>query len=737
MNGLLRSRTRLIHLHLLLTAAAFPALGGSGVELLAGSRVAGCGIHLVQPGLPGSSWLTLEGFEPSEWDGVGVGLIGERSSLLLLVDRPRGRRLSIAARAARATELSLSVNGVDSGSRRLARRWKMLDWKAPGLRAGPNRIELTVSGGQRGLAARARAVVAQVGLHPARRCSRRAVEVPLWGSAGSVDLWPGWFVVAQPPPDDSPEVTIHFSGGRKSTLSVHCYSSAGGREVANLSGERSQRLREHLAPASACSSEEKMVLWSRGGAMLSLRSVEASSPDGWTWRHGVRVWAWLSTLVVAAVVSAGAWRGLRLPSSRRRRWYDVALVVGVALVVRAIFVACYPYAGAAADSYEYWLRAGELASGADVLRDPSWHAWQSFSRPPGYFLFLALFLGPLGAGKMAIVWAQIGLSALAAGLVYLMALPNFGRGAALAAGLLFALSMESMATAPRLLAEPLFMFFLLAGLAAVASLSTGPSYRTAILAGVMLGLAALIRAGPVPYAVLVGLALLAIHGVVRGGRLTVALLASLLVIVLPWCVRNSVVHGRPMGIETASVANLLLSSPQNRFVSTDGLDLSKPEERGAYQRRVAHGNRDGRIDRQRGAIVKAILVEKIGHPAATLAGIARGVAALVTPVSDSYLGFILYERDSHRVAWLTGVMRGQFLLIVVLGLGGLALTICDRRVWPLALWPLLNSAAIVLFFELLPRFRFTLLPVVMVFAGALIARLLESASRRRRLRQKV
>ena len=81
---------------------------------------------------------------------------------------------------------------------------------------------------------------------------------------------------------------------------------------------------------------------------------------------------------------------------------------------------------------------------------------------------------------------------------------------------------------------------------------------------------------------------------------------------------------------------------------------------------------------------------------------------------------------------VTGALNLQHFGLLALGGLGLALTVRDRRTWPLAAWFFFNTVVINLLFFPEPRFRLPTMPVVMVWAGAAVSHLAARTGGRRR-----
>lgn len=412
---------------------------------------------------------------------------------------------------------------------------------------------------------------------------------------------------------------------------------------------------------------------------------------------------------------------------RRAWWVELASVVLLAFALRALFLLLYPDPGASADSWEYLMRSKRLATGAvSFLGSSRWHAWQTWTRPPGFYLFLAglwRLPGPIDAW---VTWSHALFSALTAGGLYLAGRELFGRRAGLAAGLLFALSAESIVTFSRVLTEPLFLVLLVPGLAALARASTAPRWRWAAVAGFLFGLAAYVRSAPIVFVPVAALVLLWVHGRSSwrsGWKPAAALVGAMVVTVAPWCVRNSIVHGTAMGMDDMTVVNLLQSWPEEQVVPTHGADFDKRRNYRDYYRRLKGGNADNQLTARSGEIFRRALRRMLTHPAETAAHTVANLERFGGLYRPGFIERTLDEPRPCRRRLLAGLMNGTLLATLALGAIGLVLTVRRPAVWPVLTWFVVNFLAMTIVFHTEPRYRFIILPVAFLLAGAAVARL--------------
>lgn len=142
------------------------------------------------------------------------------------------------------------------------------------------------------------------------------------------------------------------------------------------------------------------------------------------------------------------------------------------------------------------------------------------------------------------------------------------------------LSAWLVAAYPLLLVYPLglgtenpFFLLLLASVLFLLSSTQKPTTFYFLLSGVFLGLTALTRSVILPFA---GLAILWVCFFLKQKRGAVLVALSFALTIAPWVIRNSLLHGRPTGIETSMGYNLYLGyHPQGNgsFVFGPSLDL--------------------------------------------------------------------------------------------------------------------------------------------------------------------
>ena len=184
-------------------------------------------------------------------------------------------------------------------------------------------------------------------------------------------------------------------------------------------------------------------------------------------------------------------------------------------------------------SYQSWVR--HQGRPAELPQYPG--AWQ----PPGQTTWLAATLA-LGGGSVAAArFGQVLLGTLAVWLVYALGRAWFGHREGLTAAALCALYPNLIAFSHYLWSEPLFTALLLAALWRLTARDAPPVTRDALLAGALLGAAALTRAAALYVTPLAAVWLVWAHAGVRRDalRASAMLVAAALLVVLPWTIRST------------------------------------------------------------------------------------------------------------------------------------------------------------------------------------------------------
>lgn len=260
----------------------------------------------------------------------------------------------------------------------------------------------------------------------------------------------------------------------------------------------------------------------------------------------------------------------RRARSRRAR---LAALLLVALAVRLLALAAVWDAEPVHDEVTYVMRGLALLDGRGL--EGSFQSWVRHPghrledlpqypgslQAPGYPAFLAVTMAVGGRSHLAGRVAQVGLGVLVVFWVYLLARRWFGVREAELAALICALYPNLVAFSHLLWAETLYLALLLPALWLLSrrrEVTTLPTVRESLLAGGLLGAAALTRGSAVTLApLLVAWLLLAHASAWRAalGRSALLVLAAAIVIA-PWTLRNHRVHDGFVLIDTNAAFNL-------------------------------------------------------------------------------------------------------------------------------------------------------------------------------------
>jgi 4-amino-4-deoxy-L-arabinose transferase-like glycosyltransferase len=401
------------------------------------------------------------------------------------------------------------------------------------------------------------------------------------------------------------------------------------------------------------------------------------------------------------------------PTSRRRLWLVIALV---AVALRLAFALGYwTDQPLTRDEREYLSLARGVASGAGFVYDEGARAGgvDPFGRAPGYPAFLAL-VGAGGAVTTTVpVIAQIAQSivgGLGVLLVGVLATRLAGHRAGLAAAVGAACYPPLVWIAAYAFSEAIFWPI---GLGCVwlfdrahQAAQARDRIRWALVAGVVAGLAVLIRPAMLFFLLLAGPWWLWQR---RWAPLAALALGSLLVIG-PWTARNAAVHGR--FVLVASEGGVTFWTGNHPLAIGEGDMAANPAIKEAF---LALGERYPDVSeedlepiyyREAFAWIRA-------HPVDWLVLQARKVFYLVVPIGPSY------TLHSPLYFWASVVSYG-----VVALLAGIALW---RHTAALSrspgLWLLVASAvAVCLVFFPQERFRIPVIdPALLILAGSLVA----------------
>jgi hypothetical protein len=229
-------------------------------------------------------------------------------------------------------------------------------------------------------------------------------------------------------------------------------------------------------------------------------------------------------------------------------WAHLTIILGLGLLLRLAFLTRVPVF-LLRDSGGYHLPAWDLANGLGFDLSPR--------RTPGYPLFLAGLIELGGEDLYVIALAQHLLGLVVAVLTYLIARRLFGSAIALVAALIVVLEGTLLVAEHYIMPETLFTVFVLLATLLMLEARSRMSVKIALLLGMTIGVATLIRPVGLALGPIAVLALLSGQSTWSRRIATIGVLAvGTGLFILPWMGRNAVMQGQP-SISTTLPKSLL------------------------------------------------------------------------------------------------------------------------------------------------------------------------------------
>ena len=401
-----------------------------------------------------------------------------------------------------------------------------------------------------------------------------------------------------------------------------------------------------------------------------------------------------------------------MPDDRQARRLILASAA-VALLLRLAFGLLYwvdqPLTH---DEQEYLALARGIRSGIGVTypNDIETGTAQQFGRAPGYPLFLAAIDGgrPMPTRVPARVKiAQAIVGAATVWIIGLLAVYAAGPRAGIVAAMIAACYPPLITMPAYALSETIYCLLALGTVMAVQHTVDQRSWRLALLAGVLAGVAALTRPAMLFFLPLACL------WMIRRGQLTLALVvaAAAAVAIAPWTARNLRVHDRFVLI--ASEGGVTFWTGNHPLARGDGDLAANPEiKRAELEFRSAHAGLSAE------ALEPLYYQEALRwikeHPGAWGLLTLRKAYYAIVPTGPSYA----LHSVKYRVVSVV-----PYLVVLPFALAG------ARRMWRSPRWPValgllaLSSMLVCLIFFPQERFRLPVIdPVLIIFAAALAGR---------------
>ncbi|MEW6366239.1 MAG: glycosyltransferase family 39 protein [Acidobacteriota bacterium] len=227
------------------------------------------------------------------------------------------------------------------------------------------------------------------------------------------------------------------------------------------------------------------------------------------------------------------------------------------------------------DGGGYYAQAAQFARTAGAFWDDRWHSYGGWSRGPLYFAFLGGWMMLAGPSVAAIRILQAVMGSVLPLLLAAFTGLLFGKTAGRIAGFLAVFLADLYFLPVQIMTENLYVFLILLALLLLAWASARDLSIISTVAGVTMGLAALVRSAP-QYAVPV-LALWLLYPFRRRRLwLAAAFAIGFLGAVVPWVVRNSLLYHRFFGVDNIGAYGVLWPNPEwERYVR----DQLPPEQR--------------------------------------------------------------------------------------------------------------------------------------------------------------
>ena len=395
--------------------------------------------------------------------------------------------------------------------------------------------------------------------------------------------------------------------------------------------------------------------------------------------------------------------------SPRTAFACMLLVVALGLALRAYVLNAFTPNEIWGDEGDYIARGMELARSGRL---------EGTARPPGYIFFLSLVVKLSAAPATALRWAQIGLNLVSVVLLYFVARQAVGRRTATLAAALFALYPTFVGYTLLVYSETLYVCLFLAGTLATLRAWSTRAFLTTTLAGVLLGLSALVKPVAAPVTVLLAAGFFVARTGLRGAALrALVLLAAFGATVLPYAWRNYAHYDTAVLVDDSAARTLWHA---NHIEYRPGFDWSIVDFKKHW---------DGAKDPTRGVELRRpyaeVLREELAfvasHPGTILRRVPEKIAALWNPTTFPQRTMAFdhvraLPRGSGVALAVSLAISAYYAAVLFLGtLGAFGARSSSVRTYFLLV--LAVSLLIHCFMVSMSRYRLPLMPFFAVFAA--------------------
>lgn len=382
----------------------------------------------------------------------------------------------------------------------------------------------------------------------------------------------------------------------------------------------------------------------------------------------------------------------------------LAVIFIFALAIRLAFIWIWYQSGKgdhlSSDGTGYYALAENLSKGIGFQLE----GIRTTRRPPLYPVFIASLL-PWGSFPLNVYLAQALIGALSCLVLFEVGELLFGQRAGLIASAWMAIDYVSVRQTVSVMAETLFVFFLILSFYCLIRSEKERKNRWLIGAGILSGASLLTRDVQIFYYPFLMLWFLLWKESWKSRIYRVsAFVIPLLLVIGPWILRNSLIHKRPVLITTAAASTFYLANNPTASGGTTGGDWGV----------VSDSHPSGDVRWTTTEVVTPEWERYIVNQSLDFIRKNPGRFAKLTGKKILNM-WRLYQADSPPLArWLTAI---TYLPVITLGLAGIFLKLKEWRkffpIFTLIAYTFLLHAVLIAHM----RYRYPVMPFFMVFAA--------------------